>query len=207
MCRNSEWRRSVQVNKRNKVTWFTWKVTNGLEEYGGSKMAGKLSRVIQYSSNNNNIGIPFKYLEEWANSVDSPYTTVAPERTRKQLLFSFLFFSFLLPLVGGPASGYGIKLAEAKHCLESIMACCKWQSRTYSIRNSSGDDRLDDDARTSSTDDAESQSGSIVDKVDHLHLGPFRVELSWRQEEKKKEIDYKMKKKTKIRVTGHIHSP
>ena len=66
MCRNSEWRRSVQVNKRRKVTWFTWKVTNGLEEYGGSKMAGKLSRVIQYSSNNNNIGIPFKYLEEWA---------------------------------------------------------------------------------------------------------------------------------------------
>ena len=117
------------------------------------------------------------------NSVDSPYTTVAPERTRKQLLFSFLFF---LPLVGGPASGYGIKLAEAKHCLESIMACCKWQSRTYSIRNSSGDDRLDDDARTSSTDDAESQSGSVVDKVDHLHLGPFRVELSWRQEEKKR---------------------
>ena len=133
------------------------------------------------------------------------HTQQLPQREQGSNFF-FLFF-FFLPLVGGPASGYGIKLAEAKHCLESIMACCKWQSRTYSIRNSSGDDRLDDDARTSSTDDAESQSGSIVDKVDHLHLGPFRVELSWRQEEKKKEIDYKMKKKTKIRVTGHIHSP
>ena len=48
---------------------------------------------------------------------------------------------------------------------------------TYSVRNSTRDDGLDDDTSTSSADDAESQARSVVDKIDYLYLGPFRVQL------------------------------
>lgn len=48
---------------------------------------------------------------------------------------------------------------------------------TYAIGNSAGKDSLDDDAGTSSTDDAEAKAGAIIDQIDYLYLRPFGIQL------------------------------
>ena len=140
------------------------------------------------------------------NSVDSPYTTVAPERTRKQLLFSFLFF---LPLVGG---GGGRPPATASSWRKRSIV---WKVLWHVVSGSRELTR------------SETPPGTIVLTTTPVLLPPMMPNPSpdpslirsttstWAHsvlschgdKKRKKEIDYKMKKKTKIRVTGHIHSP
>lgn len=46
---------------------------------------------------------------------------------------------------------------------------------TYAIGNSAGKDGLDDDAGTSSADDAEAKASAIIDQIDYLYLRPFGI--------------------------------